>query len=518
MIDEPSPDQALIGLDQIIRSETNRQDLGDLAELAESIRAHGVISPVVVRQDGDVYELVDGERRWQAAQIAGLSAIPARVIEVDDAQALEIQIVANLQRLESHPLDEAAGFDRLITLHGRTVDDIAAATGKSQSYVRGRLALAKLADYPRERLRAGELHTSIALMIARIPDDELQERATREVIGDRAALAADDLATRIGDRDPASAARREFVVRPDDEIAIDTSDAAASLLGLLAVPMTHREASYHLRRRYMLRLATAPFPTSDPALVPSAGACVGCEYRTGNRREDYPEITSDDLCTRPSCYASKSAAAFEAERSKVAPEVKVIEREASARLFESDGATLAKGARYIDPDATVPVDLLPAGARGKRPPTWGKLLGKAADKVPAALVQDQTGAPRHLLDRAAVVELLAERGKIDKPLRPGKAAKLDGTADAPAVAGWRDPTAEMDLDGIALTVETIAEAHPHVPIETSTEDETIDVAEVARTIGRLVRAVPVLRDRIAVLQGERDQLEMDLAEATGGDA
>ena len=135
-----------------------RLDPEALDELTRSVRAHGVLQPVVVRPAGaDRYELVAGERRWRAAQAAGLETVPAVVREVPDAVALGIAIIENIQREDLTPLEEARGVARLVEEFGMTHREVAEAVGRSRPAVSNLLRLLDLAPDVRDRLEAGEL-------------------------------------------------------------------------------------------------------------------------------------------------------------------------------------------------------------------------------------------------------------------------------------------------------------------------------------------------------------------------
>lgn len=132
----------------------------ELQELADSIRAHGVIQPVVVRPEPGMqgaYQIVAGERRWRAAQLAGVHAIPAVVREVDDRQILELAIVENVQRVDLDPIEEASGYSQLIDSFGYTQEQLARTIGKSRSHVANTMRLLSLPEPVLNMLRAGTL-------------------------------------------------------------------------------------------------------------------------------------------------------------------------------------------------------------------------------------------------------------------------------------------------------------------------------------------------------------------------
>jgi ParB family chromosome partitioning protein len=131
-------------------------DAERLAELAESIRQHGVVQPLLVRPRGDRFELVAGERRWRAAQLAGLTEVPAMVRELADADALKVALVENLQREDLNPLEEAEAYSRLMQEFRLTQEEIAAAVGKSRPAVANTLRLLQLAPPIQQAIARGE--------------------------------------------------------------------------------------------------------------------------------------------------------------------------------------------------------------------------------------------------------------------------------------------------------------------------------------------------------------------------
>ncbi len=133
-------------------------DDGELHDLASSIRQHGIVQPVVVRTLGaSQFEIIAGERRWRAAQLAGLVELPVIVRDVDDKTALEIAIVENVQRSDLNPLEEALGYEQLIAEYGYTQNDLGEIIGKSRSHVANSLRLLKLPEPVRDLLSAGTL-------------------------------------------------------------------------------------------------------------------------------------------------------------------------------------------------------------------------------------------------------------------------------------------------------------------------------------------------------------------------
>jgi ParB family chromosome partitioning protein len=134
-------------------------DTDQLDELTNSIREKGVMQPLLVRPSGDanVFEIIAGERRWRAAQRAGLHEVPVIIREVDDKEALELAIIENVQRVDLNPLEEAQGYEQLIEQFSYTQQDLAQVIGKSRSHVANTLRLLKLPREIREMVSNGQL-------------------------------------------------------------------------------------------------------------------------------------------------------------------------------------------------------------------------------------------------------------------------------------------------------------------------------------------------------------------------
>jgi len=161
---------------------TFRED--ELAELVESLRAHGVIQPILVRPDPaetGFHQLVAGERRWRAAQRAGVHELPAIVRELDDRQMLEMAIIENVQRVDLDSIEEAEGYARLVGSFGYTQEQLAGVIGKSRSHLANTMRLLTLPDRVRELVRDGKLSAghARALINAEAPVP-LAERAAAE--------------------------------------------------------------------------------------------------------------------------------------------------------------------------------------------------------------------------------------------------------------------------------------------------------------------------------------------------
>lgn len=154
--------QKRLPLDFIIANRANPRrdfDANQLDELTNSIREKGVMQPLLVRpsEDPNIFEIIAGERRWRAAQRAGLHDVPVIIREVDDKEALELAIIENVQRVDLNPLEEAQGYEQLIEQFSYTQQDLAQVIGKSRSHVANTLRLLKLPKDVREMVTSGQL-------------------------------------------------------------------------------------------------------------------------------------------------------------------------------------------------------------------------------------------------------------------------------------------------------------------------------------------------------------------------
>ncbi len=151
----------------------------DLQELTDSIRERGILQPIIVRPIGgvaDAYEIIAGERRWRAAQRAGLHEIPVILVEADDREALEIAIVENVQRTDLNAIEEAAGYERLVAEFGYTQNDLARVIGKSRSHVANTMRLSKLPEPVRLMVGDGAISAGHARALLSVSDPELMAR------------------------------------------------------------------------------------------------------------------------------------------------------------------------------------------------------------------------------------------------------------------------------------------------------------------------------------------------------
>jgi len=236
-------------VDFIVANRANpRRDFDPdlLEELAGSIKDKGVMQPLLVRPSGgdpNIFELIAGERRWRAAQKAGLHEVPVIIREVDDREALELAIIENVQRADLNPLEEAFGYEQLMQQFDYSQNDLAQVIGKSRSHVANTLRLMKLPESVRDRLARGELTAGHARTLITAPDPvALAERIIRDGLSVRQAEALSQEVLRR----PAKPARAK---KPKDADTLSLERRLGDALGL-AVVIAHGEKGGKLEIRY----------------------------------------------------------------------------------------------------------------------------------------------------------------------------------------------------------------------------------------------------------------------------
>ncbi len=242
-----SPDR-MVPIENITRNPRNPRrhfDESELQDLASSIRQHGIVQPVVTRilPDGQ-FEIIAGERRWRAAQLAGLVEVPVIVRNVDDRTALEIAIVENVQRSDLNPLEEALGYEQLIAEHGYTQNDLGDIIGKSRSHVANSLRLLKLPSPVRDMLSSGTLSAGHARAL--IPTSDPTALAKTVVskgmsVRDAERLAQNDIRAQS---EPQAAAKPE---KDSDTVALERT--LTDSLGL-EVKINHKGGPGQIRISY----------------------------------------------------------------------------------------------------------------------------------------------------------------------------------------------------------------------------------------------------------------------------
>ncbi|WP_320201052.1 ParB/RepB/Spo0J family partition protein [Agrobacterium sp. rho-13.3] len=239
-----------IPIEFIARSPRNPRrhfDESELQDLASSIRQHGIVQPVVVRTVADNrYEIIAGERRWRAAQLAGFTEVPVIVRDVDDRTALELAIVENVQRSDLNPLEEALGYDQLIAEHGYTQNDLGEIIGKSRSHVANSLRLLKLPEAVRDMLAEGTLSAGHARALVPTSDPTYLARTIVSKglsVRDAERMAQADIHTQLNPMLP----RKEEHEKDSDTVALERTLSDA--LGL-DVKINHKGTGGHIRINY----------------------------------------------------------------------------------------------------------------------------------------------------------------------------------------------------------------------------------------------------------------------------
>lgn len=409
------PLMRMLAVAGIVSSPTNPRkhfDQAKLQELAESIQASGVHQPILVRplpgsrveetsrarRDAAMqqawpfpkkqaardlppieYELVAGERRWRACQMAGLAEIPAMIRELSDDQVLEIQIVENLQRDDLTELEEAEGYEHLMQHSGLNADQVGAKIGKSRSYVYARLKLLALCHDGRKALREGKIDASKGLLIARIPDEALQLKALKQI----------SLTYYYG-----------------------------------GDPMSYREAAAYVQREFMLRLDQAVFKITDATLIEKAGSCRECPKRTGAAPDLFADVKGADVCTDPPCFHAKEQAhADRMKREALERGQTLIEGREAKALMPNSWSGKVEGYLRLDDKADSPAD---------KP--LRKLIGKQLEKagVQPTLIANphRAGELVAVITREQAAELLKAQGHDEAAQRVDEATQHMAKADA----------------------------------------------------------------------------------------
>ena len=168
-----------------LKQPRKRFDDEALADLADSIRQHGVIQPLTVRRlSSGYYQIIAGERRWRAAKLAGLAEVPAVIIEADDRKVMELGLIENLQREDLNPMEEAGGYRVLMEEYGLTQEEVAQQVGKSRPAVANALRLLSLPPSLHPLLEDGQLSAGHARAILSVPSPQLQEKLADKVVAE----------------------------------------------------------------------------------------------------------------------------------------------------------------------------------------------------------------------------------------------------------------------------------------------------------------------------------------------
>lgn len=297
-----------VSLSLLQESTTNPRRIFEdaaLKELAETIRSQGVLSPLLVRpvtENG--FEIVFGARRYRAAHMAEQETVPVRIKQMSDAEVIEAQLIENLQRRDVHPMEEAQGFRALLELEEPkySIEQIAARTGKSGSYVAARLKLTELVPAVVEAFYKHEIGVGHALLLAKLQPAQ-QEQALLHCF-------------------------RE-----------DWSTAGKDRRILLPV----RNLQNWIEQNVMLILKDAPFNKRDPQLVSTAGSCADCPKRTGHNKLLFSDLGNADACTDPACFRAK----VNAHVAKAVSEKPKLVQVSTAYTKPQEGSAIVPRGKYV---------------------------------------------------------------------------------------------------------------------------------------------------------------------------
>ncbi len=351
-----------------------------LDQLAASVRQVGVAEPLLLRPLGkDGFELIAGERRWLAARAAGLAEVPAMVRPCTDEQALELQLIENLQRVDLHEMEEAEGYDALRKLKKLTADQVAEQVGKSRSQVFARLKLLELCPEARKAFYAGEMEASVALLVARVPGAEAQRALLKDISG-----------------------KGEFYWDHEG-------------------PPTFRQVQEHVQEAYMADLKGASFKLDDATLRKGCTtflACTACPKRTGNQKDLFTEIKNPNICTDPFCLKAKENAHKARVRDELEAKGETIISGDKAKKIKPHAYSRELKDGYVELDQE---DYIGGGFK-----TWRKAVGK--QPLATTLLEcPHTGKLLQVAKREDVNAALKANG-IDPNKRMGSGSSSDQKA------------------------------------------------------------------------------------------
>lgn len=356
-----------VARERIVPSPTNpRRTFDGLDALAATVAEHGIMQPLLVRphptQGEGWYEIVAGERRWRASAIANLDVLPVLVRDLTDAQAAMLQAIENVQRSDLNAMEEAAGYEQLqhrAAENGQpplSVEEIARLTGKKYRDVLRSIKLLALNAAGRAALLGGKISAGVGFLLARVP-------------------------------------------------AAVQDDALKAVTNSYGGPIGESEAGRILRDRFMTALKIAVFDTTDPMLVPAAGACGPCPKRTGNAGADlFGDVDSGAVCTDTGCFATKRRAHFTQLR-------KTAEANGQ-RVIVGEAARALKPKHYGPLKGYVKLDDTCYGVAGYK--TYRQLLGKKVRDV--VLIESGDALEEYLPDAQAREQLAARGHKVGAKL------------------------------------------------------------------------------------------------------
>lgn len=206
-------------------------DDAELQELAESIRVHGVIQPLIVTKDGEHFRIVAGERRWRAAKIAGLKEIPVIIREYSEQTMQEVALIENIQRKDLNPIEEAEAFQKLIEDYALTQEELAERVSKSRTAITNAVRLLKLPKKVREMLQAGTLSVGHAKVLLGLSEEKDQNALAERVLAENLSVRETEKAVKAINRGP----RKEKAPLRNSVAYEETEDNLQKILGTKVV-------------------------------------------------------------------------------------------------------------------------------------------------------------------------------------------------------------------------------------------------------------------------------------------
>jgi ParB family chromosome partitioning protein len=191
----------------------------DLNDLANSIRANGIVQPIVLRPHGGRYQIIAGERRWRAAQRAGLRRLPAVIKDIPDEKLLELALVENIQRQELNPIEEASAYRKLIDTIGLTQEQVAERVGKERTLITTTMRLLKLPDEVQRYIIEGKLSLSHGRALLMSDDPKIQREVAKNVIeGDLSVRETERIIKKAGSNAEKALSKRKSIVLKDANV------------------------------------------------------------------------------------------------------------------------------------------------------------------------------------------------------------------------------------------------------------------------------------------------------------
>lgn len=373
-----------------------------LRALGENLKTQGQLEAALVRPAPGKpgrYELANGERRWRACQMVGVTQIAAKVKELTDPEMIEIALAIGMgDNVESlTAIEEANGYAQLLEMRGWGQRQLAAHLGRAPAHVAQRIALINLPTKARAALEEGRIAARTAYYIASIPGDKARAEAAAGIL--------------------------------NSEIHGGVMPESAALT--------------YIRDHICRPLRSTPFDQKDATLVPMAGACATCRFRAGNNPEEYGDMFDPkkgggvDRCMHPQCFEGKVAAHHDRVLEKMAVDGRVaLSRDDNARVFAREEKGVHFASEYVAYNERPTPDLLKKEVSPGSVPTWRELTANTSITIYVGVHQDGHGVELVKRDEAVALADLSERRVFNESqVKRGtvaKVSKTQGQADSRA--------------------------------------------------------------------------------------